>query len=372
MRLVTAALISALIAAPAAVAQAATDGEVERLVARELKPIVPADGAGGVAVAARIAGRTLFFNYGFADLAAKRPVTTDSLFNLGSIRKVFEATLLAQAVKRGELTFDDPVAKYVVELQRGGDIRKVTLGHLATHTSGLSLPSDYPPGPERPYTLSDFIHILNAWKLNPGWAPGEQHTYTHAGYVLLQLALERRFGTTIGELFDRRLLAPLGMTSTVLGTRGADGRGELPPALIGRAVQGYSKDGEPIGGPGDQQVHFDIAGAGQVFSSARDMATFLAADLGELPIERGLQEAMQFSQQGVFKISPRNTQAPAWEVNDYGGPVIVDKPGGLDHSSIYIGMVPAKRLGIVILANRGFQHPHEIARQSLLPALARD
>src|SRR5262245_707826 len=372
MRLVTAALISALIAATAAVAQAASDAEVERLVARELKPIVPADGAGGVAVAVRIAGRTLFFNYGFADLAARRPVTSDSLFNLASTRKVFEVTLLAQAVRRGELKLDDPVAKYVVELQQGGDIRKVTLGHLATHTSGLSLPSDYPPGPERPYTRSDFIRLLNAWTLNPGWTPGAQHTYTHAGYVLLQLALERRYGAPIGHLFDRRLFAPLGMSATMLGRLGADGGGELPAALIGRAVQGYSKEGEPMGAPGDQQLHIDIASAGQVFSSARDMAVFLAANLGELPIEGGLQEAMQFTQQNVFRISPRNTQALAWEVNDYGGPVIVDKPGGLDHSSIYIGLVPAKKLGIAILANRGFQHPHEIARATLLPALARD
>jgi beta-lactamase class C len=58
---------------------------------------------------------------------------------------VFEATLLAQAVRNGHLRLDDPVAKYVVELQQGGDIRQVTLGQLATHTSGLLLPQDHPP-----------------------------------------------------------------------------------------------------------------------------------------------------------------------------------------------------------------------------------
>jgi beta-lactamase class C len=146
MRLATLALIAALAAASAAVAQAQTDGDVERLVTRELKPMVPADGAGGAAVAVRIGGRTLYFNYGFADLAAKRPITSDSLFNLASLRKLFEVTLLARALKQGELSFDDPVAKYVVELQQGGYIRRVTLGQLATHTSGLLLRSDYPPG----------------------------------------------------------------------------------------------------------------------------------------------------------------------------------------------------------------------------------
>src|SRR6266542_756208 len=74
--------------------------------------------AGGVSLGSD--GKTEFFNYGLADLAKNRPVATDSIFNLGSVGKVFATTLLAQAVKQGELSLDDPVAKYVTELQRGG------------------------------------------------------------------------------------------------------------------------------------------------------------------------------------------------------------------------------------------------------------
>jgi beta-lactamase class C len=151
MRLVTMASIMALFAAPAAGA----DGQVERIVTRHVRSIVPPDGGGGVAVALRIEGRTLFFNYGWADRANKRPITTDTLFNLASLRKVFEATLLAQAVGDGELRLDDPVAKYVTELDRGGDIGRVTLRQLATHTSGLLLPQDHPPWPDWGYTLSE-------------------------------------------------------------------------------------------------------------------------------------------------------------------------------------------------------------------------
>jgi beta-lactamase class C len=371
MRLVSATLISALIAAPAPVALAASEGEIEGLVAHELKPIVPSDGAGGAAVAVRIAGRTLFFNYGLANLAAQRPITSDSLFNLASLRKLFEVTLLARGVERGELKLDDPVADYVIELQQGGYIRRVTLGQLATHTSGLLLPSDYPPWPERRYSQAEFFAMANAWTPDKGQQPGKQHIYTHTAFMLLQLALERRYGTPIGELIERHLLRPLGMTSTVFGTRGADGRGELTPALMPRAVQGYTKEGEPMGAPGDQEGYYDIPGTEQMFSSARDMAALLAANLSELPVDRELTQAMQLTQRGIFTISPNITQALAWEVNHYGGPIIVDKPGGLENSSTYIGMVPAKRLGIVILSNRGYQHPYEIARATLLPELAR-
>ena len=96
---------------------------VEQIVKQKVQPILPKSGGGGVAVAVRMNGNTQFFNYGMADNAQNRPVTADSIFNLGSVGKVFATTLLAQAVKQSELSLDDPVAKYVTELQRGGDIR---------------------------------------------------------------------------------------------------------------------------------------------------------------------------------------------------------------------------------------------------------
>jgi beta-lactamase class C len=360
------ALASALVAAPFEGARAMTDGEVERLVAQDIKPIVPADGAGGAAVAVRIDGRTMFFNYGFADLAARRPITSDSLFNLASVRKAFEAALLAQAVKRGELALDDPVARYVVELQQGGYVRQITLGQLATHTSGLLLPTDHPPWPHYQYRFADFMRVLNGWTPEHGEAPGKQHTYTHAGYILLQVALERRFGLPIAELMQRRLLDPLGMHSTFIPERGV-----LAAEFPNRVVQGYADDGKPVGVPGDQQTYFDFPGTGQMFSSARDLAILLAAELGELPLDPELRDAMQTTQQPVFRISPRNAQGMAWEVNEFGGPPIVDKPGGLDNASTYVGLVPRRQLGVVILSNRGNQFPHDIARDKLLPDLER-
>src|SRR5262249_42979716 len=176
MRLVTMASIVALIAAPAAGA----DRQVERTVARHVRSIVPPDGAGGVAVALRIEGQTLFFNYGWADRANKRPITSDTLFNLASLRKVFETTLLAQAVGNGELRLDDPAAKYVAELDPDRDIGRVTLGQLATHTSGLLLPQDHPPRPGRGYPLPELTLPAHAREADK--APGQQHLYTHAGY----------------------------------------------------------------------------------------------------------------------------------------------------------------------------------------------
>jgi beta-lactamase class C len=362
MRLAIAASIFALIAAPAAGAER----ELEGIVARHVRSIVPADGGGGVAVALRIEGRTLFFNYGWADRTTKRPITSDTLFNLASLRKVFETTLLAQAVHNGELRLDEPVTKYVTELAQESDIGRVTLGQLATHTSGLLLPQDHPPWPDWGYTLPEFIRTLNAWKAEK--PPGTQHLYTHAGYVLLQLALERRYGTSIDELIERRILRPLGMTSTML-PRGDDSpRGQLSRRHL--AVQGYADDGTPLGEPGSQASYYHWPGTGQMYSSPRDMAVFLAANLGELPVERSLREAMALAQQGIVTIGPRNEQALAWEISFGDEPTIVEKYGGLQNASAYIGMMPRRKLGIVILGNRGNQYPNEVGRRIMLDLAA--
>src|SRR5207244_9382765 len=141
----------------------------------------------------------------------------------------------------------------VIELEQGGDIGRLTIGQLAAHTSGLLLPHDHPPWPTDGYTFASFIGVLNAWKADKEQEPGHQHIYSHAGYVLLQLALERRFAVPIADLLGERVLRPLGLSSTALPARNNDGRAALPAPPPARAVPGYDELGNPKGGPGDQQ-----------------------------------------------------------------------------------------------------------------------
>src|SRR5215470_13562914 len=97
----TALLITTIIWALLTAAPVDAQVNIEQIVRRKVQPILPENGrGGGVAVAVRMNGRTSFFNYGMADDAQNRPVTADSIFNLGSVGKVFATTLLAQAVKQ--------------------------------------------------------------------------------------------------------------------------------------------------------------------------------------------------------------------------------------------------------------------------------
>jgi len=337
---------------------------VEQVVAQKVQPILPGNGkGGGVAVAVRINGETRFFNYGFANDARNERVTADSIFNLGSVGKLFATTTLAEAVKRGELSLDDPVYKYVTELQRGGDVRRITLGELASHTSGLpDHPGQYERSHRGKYTWPDFVRFLNSWKADPKHEPGKQYLYSDTAMVLLRIALQRRFNTPFAQLMHQRITGPLGMTSTAL---------PLPRDLLARAVQGYNPQGQPLGKPGMEGGDFEWRGSGQIYSSARDMATFLAANLGELADHGPIESAMAFTQQPVFTVSPRLSIGLAWQIVSSGNLQIFDKNGGLNNTSTYIGFAPQRKLGVIILVNRGKQHATGFGRQ-ILHALAQE
>ncbi|HEY7973146.1 MAG TPA: serine hydrolase [Xanthobacteraceae bacterium] len=365
MRVQTKLLIAILLGALAGPgdghAQAAND--LGQTVSRHVQELLPDNNLGGVAVALRVNGKTSLYNYGMADAARQQPITSDSIFNLASVGKLFATTLLADAVKRGEMRLDDPVAKYVTELQKGGDIQEVTLGQIASHTSGLPRePGQYETWHRGKYTLPDFIRFLNDWQADPQHEPGKQDIYSNLAMILLRLALERRFHEPFATLMKERITGPLGMDSTAL---------QLSPALRARAVQGYGPLGRVIGQPGiGTSSNMDFAVAGQIFSSPRDMAVFLTANMGELPGHRELQDAMAFAQQGVFTVNPRFTQGLAWQIVQRDDLTVIDKNGGLPVTSTYIGFAPAAKVGIVILENRGRQKTTRVGRQ-ILRELAR-
>ena len=192
---------------------------VDATVAQNLRPILPGNGKpGGVAVAVRMDGKTRFFNYGMADNAQEPP---------GHSRLDFQSRLRRQGVcdhdclrkrsSRASSASTIRLAKYVTELQRGGDIRRITLGQLASHTSGLPrVPQQYETWHRGRYTWPDFVRFLNSWKAGPNHEPGKQYLYSNAAMVLLRVALERRFNTRFAALMHARLTGPLGMTSTAL------------------------------------------------------------------------------------------------------------------------------------------------------------
>jgi beta-lactamase class C len=338
------------------------------IIADKARSIFASDGRMGLAVVLLARSQEIFFVEGWADREAKVPVTRDSLFNLASVSKVFDGTLLSLAARAGELALDDPVSKHVPEI-RGKHAAGITLRQLVSHTSGFTLPQDHPPWPEKNYTWTEFVDVLNAW--TPDYEPGTRLVYSHGGFMLLHVALERALGAPYSDLLEHRILNPLGLASTTLPRSGPVFRGVLPRQLQERAVQGYSAEGTAAGEPGEQQGFYRWPGTGQMYSSPRDMSLFLRENFGEEP-HNELTSAMLHAQQTVFQIDSASTIGLAWERDHVDGVTFVEKYGGLYNSSAYVGLIPGQQLGIVVLCNHGGQDVIRFGREVMRELAVRD
>ncbi len=271
-----------------------------------------------------------------------RRVDGDTLFEIGSVTKVFTALLLADAVARGEVALDDPVAKFlpagVKVPERGG--KKITLADLATHTSGLPrLPSNMAPkDPANPYAdygEAQLFEFLSGHELARDI--GSRYEYSNLGAGLLGFALARRAGMDYPALVRTRITGPLGMKSTAV---------ILPDALRARLAPGHDRERKRAG-------NWDVdalAGAGALRSTANDMLTFVAANLGL--VESPLAPAM-----AAMLKTRRPTGTPGmeialgWHVSTGDGREIVWHNGGTGGYRSFVGFDPKAKSGVVVLAN---------------------
>lgn len=220
-------------------------------------------GGRSLVVGARLDGETRFWHRG------ELPDGPSSIFEIGSITKVFTATLLADLALEGVVAYDDPVARYLPEAPpvRG---RPITLEDLSTHRSGLPR---LPAGMllrgltvERrdPYASLDDERMRRAIRETaPKHEPGGRFRYSNYGAGLLGYALARAAGTTYELLVADRITGPLGLTDTGVS---------LPPGADHRLAPGHRRWGRPAG-----RWHLaGLAGAGGLVSTAADLLEFLA------------------------------------------------------------------------------------------------
>ena len=207
--------------------------------------------------------------YGSLEKGDKRPLNGDTLFEIGSITKVFTALLAADMAQRGELKLDDPISKYLPSTvkvpERNG--RQITLIDLATHTSSLPrMPNNFRPkdpgNPYADYTVDALYSFLSSYELPRDI--GVKFEYSNLGFGLLGQGLAARAGMDYEKLVVTRICDPLHMNST---------RITLSEPLRQRFAAGHSADLVTVPG-------WDIptlAGAGALRSSTNDLLTFLAA-----------------------------------------------------------------------------------------------
>ena len=280
--------------------------------------------------------------YGQTARGSGQAVTADTIFEIGSMTKVFTALVLSDMVQKGEVALTDPVAKLLPSgakiPARGGKV--ITLEDLATHTSGLPrLPSNLAPkdpaNPYADYTPAQLYAFLSSYELTRDI--GSHYEYSNLGGGLLGHALAIRAGTDYETLVRSRILEPLGMNSTSI---------RLPETAIGQLAKGYDANLQPA----SNWDFSALAGAGALRSTAKDLLTFLSAAMGltKTPLSNAMTAMTSVRRETG---SPNLEVALGWHVSKIDGREIVWHNGGTGGYRSYMGYDRQRRIGVVVLSN---------------------
>ena len=269
-------------------------------------------------------------------------VDENTVFEIGSVTKVFTGTLLAEAVRRGEVKLDDPISKYLPKTVKTPkrDGMEITLLDLATHTSGLPrLPANFAPknnqNPYADYTVEQMYDFLSKFELARGGAPSK-YEYSNFGMGLLGHILSVSAKMSFEDLVRTRILQPLKMNDTTI---------TLSTAQKARAAQGFDENGE-------ESSLWDfptLAGAGALRSTAKDMAKFVAANIG---LEKSnLSDAFNAAHKSQRDANPQMKVGLAWHILQKPAAEIVWHNGGTGGFRSFTGFNKAQKRGVVALSN---------------------
>lgn len=288
-------------------------------------------------------GSTRVVHYGITGPDSVQ-IGEDAVFEIGSVTKAFTGTLLADMVLRGEVSLDDPVARYLPDEVRmpSRNGRAITLLDLATHRSGLPTVPDNmrTPGrdvPDREYTVQDAYAFLSGYELPR--EPGAAREYSNFGFGLLAHTLARAGGGSFRELIRARILAPLGMART--GFVGSDG---VPEGT----VTGH-RDGEPV----RYRTPWEIMdGAGGLYSTAGDLLKYADALVG--PAETDVERAVKLAAEVRVPAGAEGAgQGLGWGTSVYPGEQpVVGHGGGTTGFSARLLVMPANGTATVLLLNQ--------------------
>ena len=284
-------------------------------------------------------GSTKIVHYGDAGEGA-RALDTRSVFEIGSITKVFTGVLLADAVERGEVALEDPVSKYLPSEVSvpSRDGRQITLLDLATHRSSLTrMPTNMIPtgdGAYPTYTIAMMYEYLSSHELRRDI--GAEYEYSNIAVALLGHVLERATGKTYEQLLRERILDPLGMSTTSTRVEGA--------------VREWMTVGhDQMGLVAPYRNWPQLPAMGALRSNAEDLLRFVAANTGS-PTS-SIERSMRSSHEVRNTIDASTEIGLNWHVMKIGDRRIVNHGGATQGFRAFLGFDPDAEVGVVLLAN---------------------
>lgn len=366
--------------ASAAFAAPMSEKQLAEVVERTVTPLMNAQAIPGMAVAVIYQGQPHYFTFGKADVAANKPVTPQTLFELGSISKTFTGVLGGDAIARGEIALGDPVTRYWPELT-GKQWQGIRMLDLATYTAG-GLPLQVP---DEVTNTASLLRFYQNWQ--PKWKPGTTRLYANTSIGLFGALAVKPSGMSYEQAMTTRVFKPLKLDHTWIN---------VPKAEEAHYAWGY-RDGKAVHvSPG--MLDAETYG---VKTNVQDMASWVMVNmmpdsLQDSPLKHGIALAQSrywrvgamYQGLGWEMLNwPVDAQTvvggsdnkvalaplPAREVNPPAPPVKaswVHKTGSTGGFGSYVAFIPEKQLGIVMLANKSYPNPARVeAAYRILDAL---
>jgi len=289
--------------------------------------------------------------YGMADIKKKIPVTTKTLFHLGSTGKQFTALAVLMLLEKGKLKLDDPIGKYLPQLKR---FKNITIRRLLNHTSGIPDYTEDEDLMDELFELRETPDNEDALKLLSShgkllFTPGEKFFYSNTGYDMLGSLIEHVSGQAFPVFMEKRIFAPLNMNNTFsLPDKKRFKKPNLAHCYIKEDGEIDSYDSDPLD---------DLAGSGSVYSTVEDMYLYdKALYTDKLVKQSTLSEAFKPAKLNNGKTYPYGF---GWILGTHKGKKYICHDGyWLAFMSYYIRF-PEDRLSVIILLNRDYDLPEE-------------
>jgi len=306
----------------------------------------------GVAVAYVDHGNIKFFFSGKSSIDQDKLITNESVFEIGSITKVFTTLALMEQIREGKILLDDPIEKYLPGIkipEKNGN--KITVKQLATHTSGLPcVPTNlYPEDEQAPYDDYDLVKLyefLGEYELEK--EPGAEYEYSNLGMALLGHVLAKADQKSYEEMMQARVFDRIFLRNTYLSYKDVD------PSKMAQGHHLYEKV---------KNWNLSIISpAGSICSNIDDMVIFLAANMGLInSIMCDLLHGCHAKQVDI----PKNSfgligVGLGWHINYSEEGDIIWHNGGTGGYESFIGFNPDTQKGIVILSNSTEDFPTDL------------
>ncbi len=288
---------------------------------------------------------TYIINYGSTTWDSLVPMTQHTIFEIGSLSKVFTMSLLSVLKDEGSINYNTPVNELVPEPYQNKKIGdKLLLKHLITHTAGLPrLPKDFglkqsnPNDPYADYTKEDLLTFYSTFPFHD-WDE-TQYLYSHVNFALIEVIIEYITQKSYREVLKEKLLDPLGLIDTELG---------ITEKIIKNSAKGYSISGREV----NQKTFSSFEGSMGIKSSLHDLLMLTKAHLGFL------DEKYKniFSENWIERVGTGVRQEVsvgyAWHIlkqrKFYN---VIVHPGRISGHQVSLHFVPETKTAVIVMSN---------------------